>query len=60
MNISTQELLDELTVVQKKLDKLRKNKVALEASTLNKIEKIDRERLDLRDRRDQIMEIFTR
>lgn len=60
MNISTQELLDELTVVQKKLDKLRKNKVALETSTLNKIEKIDRERLDLRDRRDQIMEIFTR
>ena len=60
MNSSTQELLDELGIIQKQLDKKRKKKYELLAQTELKVKKLDEERASLRDKRKSLMEMLAR
>ena len=60
MNKSTQELLDELGIIQKQLDKKRKKKDELLAQTELKVKKLDEERASLRDKRKSLMEMLAR
>lgn len=60
MNNSTQELLDQLGDIQKQLDKKRKKKDDLLATTQAKVKKLDEERASLRDKRKSLMEMLAR